>query len=145
MPCLKIVACIIPEKTVTQMYPEKTEMWINKRKNKSKEPDPQSHYAKNSLSICISNFKMIASVVPEKTVTDTQKKKKNITDLLNYGQTKSSIASGNIKRQAIYSFTIYLNSMTLTFTFEFLVHFFATSPLTLMETVVSGHKYVITV
>ena len=76
MPCLKIVACIIPEKTVTQMYPEKTEMWINKRKNKSKEPDPQSHYAKNSLSICISNFKMIASVVPEKTVTDTQKKKK---------------------------------------------------------------------
>ena len=42
MLCLKNLACTVPEKTMIQIYPEKTK-WTNKVKNKSHEPDSQSH------------------------------------------------------------------------------------------------------
>ena len=40
---LKIVASTVSEKTVTQIYPQKTEKWTNKGKNKSNEPHSQSN------------------------------------------------------------------------------------------------------
>ena len=44
---LKDLACIGIEKTVTQLYLEKTFKWTNKGKNKSTESDSQSHEFNN--------------------------------------------------------------------------------------------------
>ena len=61
MSCLKVVACIVSEKTVTQIYPEKTEDGSIKGSIKTMSP-----ILKNTLSICIPSFKVLAYVVPEK-------------------------------------------------------------------------------
>ena len=49
VPHLKILACTVQEKTVTQVSPYKTEKWTNKGKNKSKELDSQSQ---NTITHC---------------------------------------------------------------------------------------------
>ena len=90
MPCLKFVASTVPEKTVTQIYPEKTVYGHIKGKIRAMSPilSPTNN---TLLSICIPSFKIVASVGPEKTMTHAKKKKKKVTDLRNYGRTKSSI------------------------------------------------------
>ena len=39
IPSLEVLAYTIPEKTVTPIHLEKKEKWINKGKNKDREPD----------------------------------------------------------------------------------------------------------
>ena len=69
MPCLKIVACTVPEETVTQSYPKK-----NKRKNGQIEERIRAidqilnPKFQQSLPICIPSFKILAFTVPEKSV-----------------------------------------------------------------------------
>ena len=46
-PRLKIVACTVPAKSMTQISPEKTDKWTNKGKNKNNESDFQSHITTN--------------------------------------------------------------------------------------------------
>ena len=43
MPCLKIVACTILEKTMTLIFTENTEKKTNKGNDKSNEPNFQSY------------------------------------------------------------------------------------------------------
>ena len=65
---------------MTQIYPEKTEKWTKGRiRAMSLILNPTTQ------QLIITSFKIVASIVPVKTVTQ-----KNITDLWNYGQTKSS-------------------------------------------------------
>ena len=80
-PCLKTVACTVPEKIVIQMYPESIEKRTNQEKNKSSSPiyipTVQHLYQ-------VSSFKILASILPERAAiqifnVDTQnmERKKN--------------------------------------------------------------------
>ena len=48
---------------------KKTEKWTNKGKNRSKESDFSIPEYNHSLSMCIPIFKILAIIVPEKTMT----------------------------------------------------------------------------
>ena len=52
---------------------------MDKEKNISMVCNSQSHNTKNSLSMCLPSFKILAIIVPEKTVTQ-----KNLTELRSY-------------------------------------------------------------